>query len=1544
MAKQRKLNKNLIAFLTVMGMLLVVAVVAIAARQQAQRDPAVYANAAAEKEKAGDLQRAIDFYRQAYSVKKEAKYLVEAARCAWDIGEVGQALVYLDTAHAAEPADEQILNTILERNWELKDYTRRWVEMREFATRMLSLKPDHPLALLSHAIALDNLTAEDAKNAERASAALARAVETSPTDPRVIEVRAIRELDTFRKTLVATGTMSLPRGEFDSRAREYRERAATILQEGLQAHPAHPRLSAACAQILSDLDRHDEAEKLLDAAAAAHPRDPEIQVARARYLLGRLGRSDVPADRRADLFRRAEASIQRAIEVDPTYFEAHLLHGSAQARNPLAGEGDAADAARLEAAVAVYEQALKTTVGARSLRAILSPNGRAFLMFEGFRAARMLQLNKSLDDARRAAALEKVKAFVKMAEIEKKDQPLTLIMQGEVAIADGQNRVAIQAFARAEEKTRADPALQQYNLITNEYLAGLYRSENEPGLALQYADRALSMYAGLGGIQPLNLLIGKVSLLGALDRNQEALDLAVSALQVFPESEELFNLRLAALSRLDRQKEADELLAERGRESPAGAPSTDALAMQARLRAQVKDYAGAAALLTQALEAAPENAELIQLYAQVMTADNQREAARVYLAALRPRVTNPRVLRLLDVYEVSLGVTDPEERFTRLKAIVDTIEDPTTRYSELYSLYENRGDLVNAAAMLDELEKLAPQNSGVLEFQFRLAMRREQWERAEKYASRLAVANADLANGAIFRGDMAMALGDAEKAVREYRNAATQLPTDSNIKVRLAQALMAIRPPASEEAEVVLREALQSNPQNFIANKLMYLVLEQLERREEGVPFLKAAAKLNPLDDFIRSQSDFIAEESDPRGGIAKREEARRTNPEDIANLIRLAELYGAVKDTAQTDECYAAAAALDPANRDLARSAALHYAQRGDRTRGEQFLTGHIAAQQERGKVQGQLMLARFYELVGDLTAARDAFIEARELVDRVVTLPGERKEMSRRVAFAIIDFYYRVQLVKEMIEACRYALTLLDPMDVAGIQRARLRIIEGLLKTRRLNEVEQELATYLKDFPEDARGLVAQAQFLLTRNRLTDARDALTRVLQDFPSHEWSLFTRGTINVTLRNYEEARSDLQKVKQLSPRGFGLQHRLRLAQLYEQTGKVELAEAELREILALEPANQPVATELLRLLSVHRLHDKATALVSEFMTRFPQEPYWPLQLGLLLTERNEHSQAVGNFHRAVDLSKGQNLTAVALWLRALARSNRPGEAITAFENAHDATRVPAVRCAYAEALIAAGRRDDAVRELDRALADAASRSYGDLLACSSTVGELLPAAEVRAILEKQLANPATDELVPLRLRLALARVLLNEARDADAAAAPLKLVDEVIAASGPQSPERVQALLVRAQALEVSGDADGMFIAYEQVLAINDRNVMALNNLAYALADRFNRSQEALVYAQRANELADNDPEVLDTVGWVLFLNGRTEEAQAVLADALRLAPNKASVQYHLGEVYAKAGRVREAQVLFRRARELAAAAKNADLTDKIDKALQRGS
>ena len=63
MAKQKRLNKNLVAFLTIMGVVLIVAVAALVTRLGTHRDPTVLAAGALEREQAGDLGKAADLYQ-----------------------------------------------------------------------------------------------------------------------------------------------------------------------------------------------------------------------------------------------------------------------------------------------------------------------------------------------------------------------------------------------------------------------------------------------------------------------------------------------------------------------------------------------------------------------------------------------------------------------------------------------------------------------------------------------------------------------------------------------------------------------------------------------------------------------------------------------------------------------------------------------------------------------------------------------------------------------------------------------------------------------------------------------------------------------------------------------------------------------------------------------------------------------------------------------------------------------------------------------------------------------------------------------------------------------------------------------------------------------------------------------------------------------------------------------------------------------------------------------------------------------------------------
>ena len=113
---------------------------------------------------------------------------------------------------------------------------------------------------------------------------------------------------------------------------------------------------------------------------------------------------------------------------------------------------------------------------------------------------------------------------------------------------------------------------------------------------------------------------------------------------------------------------------------------------------------------------------------------------------------------------------------------------------------------------------------------------------------------------------------------------------------------------------------------------------------------------------------------------------------------------------------------------------------------------------------------------------------------------------------------------------------------------------------------------------------------------------------------------------------------------------------------------------------------------------------------------------------------------------------------------------------------------------------------------------------------------------------------------------------------------------------------------------------------YADALAADPDNDLALNNYAYALAERNERLDEALAMARRAVEAQPRSPSYLDTLGWVYFQMGRYDNAADVLQRAADAAGPEASatVLEHLGDAEQARGRAAAARDAYRRALEKA--------------------
>ncbi|MGB9606726.1 MAG: tetratricopeptide repeat protein, partial [Bryobacteraceae bacterium] len=110
---------------------------------------------------------------------------------------------------------------------------------------------------------------------------------------------------------------------------------------------------------------------------------------------------------------------------------------------------------------------------------------------------------------------------------------------------------------------------------------------------------------------------------------------------------------------------------------------------------------------------------------------------------------------------------------------------------------------------------------------------------------------------------------------------------------------------------------------------------------------------------------------------------------------------------------------------------------------------------------------------------------------------------------------------------------------------------------------------------------------------------------------------------------------------------------------------------------------------------------------------------------------------------------------------------------------------------------------------------------------------------------------------------------------------------------------------------------------YRKAIDLEPRNVLALNNLAFLLAENLNQPDEALQLAQKAKELAPESPEVDDTLGWIYYHKGLYGSAIQHLERAAAGRNATALRKYHLAMAYWKAGEQAKARAALAEARRL---------------------
>ena len=911
------------------------------------------------------------------------------------------------------------------------------------------------------------------------------------------------------------------------------------------------------------------------------------------------------------------------------------------------------------------------------------------------------------------------------------------------------------------------------------------------------------------------------------------------------------------------------------------------------------------------LQADPGDVDAVNLLAQVLSGTGHRdEAVAVVAAAVKAKPDDKR----LQALQSNLAAVTPDERMKLAQQRVDQISDKFEHALAQAQLSQSLGKLDDAEAALKDAAAQKPDDGRAFDGLFRLYLARQQWDKATPLLDKLAAMNVDQTDGQIRRIQLAAAKAVTEQvatkreaaltaAVNDAANLVQQYKEIANAALLYAQLLQ--QTGNYSDAADQYAAALDKSPTNADALIGSVQSLFQLGRITQARARLDQAARVAPNDPRVNQlELTYQMQYGDPLKAIDALQAQVNSDPKNALawgqlgvaldqiarNKAAAHDDAGAKEFTQKAADLFQKAAAQFPDDLRFYVALAADKRALGDNAGAEQVFAKLVVTDKYKDSPEVVEQLADQYSRSGKTDESARVL---RDLVTRVKPAP--------------VSTVLKLSWLYAQSQRLQDALATLDlRKDNADAQRQRVQL---LIASNNLSQAHAAMDETLASSPSADTSLLA-AYVEIRSGNYAKADGFLNNVFRERPNDPAALFYRAQVklNTTPPNLDGARDDLIKVRDLAPNN--IEARVALSDIYLRKQDRPSAVGELQAAWQANRTNKPVLMKLADAYATSA--PPAWSGVEKIINDAKQNPQLAADPEVLLLEanmwvgRNEQSKAIAAAKKALAAAPDnaelrQRYFDTLLRARAYRDLLAESEPVLAQDNG--AWWLYRLR---GQAQRRLDHSTEAQREFDAAfnLVTAAGNEQAVAVVIRTIAEELGP----KSAIEKITPLAAKSDATAYTLRLTLASLEMSD-RNFTAAYQQLdKLLGDRAKLRDDQARQLYQ--MLGSYYLQSSPpDLKGARSAFEELLKQTPNDMMVLNNLADILSkpESGGTPAQALKYSQRAYDLSASFGQnelslyIMDTHGWVLVQNNRTQDGLTLLREAAQTA-RFPDVYIHLAE------------------------------------------